>query len=110
VAQQHALPILKRRFQSTLVSEIPTLTQKTTFTAANNTNTVITSTRPIVGYWMLASSTLVFGIVIVGGLTRLTESGLSMVDWSLLGSRPPQTQQEWEAYFEKYKQFPEYQL
>lgn len=70
----------------------------------------ITETRRIVGHHMLWTSAFVFSMVVVGGLTRLTESGLSMVDWSLLGSRPPQTQQEWEAYFQKYKQFPEYQL
>lgn len=46
----------------------------------------------------------------IGGLTRLTESGLSMVNWHLLKDmRPPQTQAEWEAEFEKYKQFPEYE-
>ncbi len=64
----------------------------------------------IVGGWLLGTSALVFGIVILGGVTRLTESGLSMVDWSLLGTRPPSTQKEWEEYFEKYKQFPEYKV
>jgi cytochrome c oxidase assembly protein subunit 15 len=59
---------------------------------------------------MLATGALVFGTVVVGGLTRLTESGLSMVDWSLLGTRPPLNSQEWEAYFLKYQQFPEYQM
>jgi heme a synthase len=64
----------------------------------------------IVGGWLMGTSALVFGIVLLGGMTRLTESGLSMVDWSLLGSRPPSTQEEWNAYFEKYKQFPEYKV
>ena len=41
---------------------------------------------------------------------RLTESGLSMVDWHLIkGMKPPRTEEEWTAYFEKYKQFPEYE-
>ena len=45
----------------------------------------------------------------MGGVTRLTESGLSMVDWHLIkGMKPPRNQEEWEAYFEKYKQFPEW--
>ncbi len=66
--------------------------------------------RRIVGYWLVGASGLVFGIVVLGGLTRLTESGLSMVDWSLLHFRPPRTEAEWQAYFEKYQQFPEYQL
>lgn len=70
----------------------------------------IVKTRPIVGWWFLGTGALVFSTVIVGGLTRLTESGLSMVDWSLLGSRPPATQEEWQAYFEKYQQFPEYKM
>lgn len=66
--------------------------------------------RRIVGYWFVASAGLVFGIVVLGGLTRLTESGLSMVDWSLVHFKPPQGDLEWSEYFEKYKQFPEYQL
>lgn len=66
--------------------------------------------RKIVGYWLLGSSGLVFGLVVLGGLTRLTESGLSMVDWKLIHFRAPKNEEEWQAYFEKYKQFPEYQL
>ncbi|CAM9910018.1 unnamed protein product [Heterosigma akashiwo] len=48
-------------------------------------------------------------MVSVGGLTRLTKSGLSMTDWKVQGSLPPQTQDEWEKEFERYKQFPEWQ-
>ncbi|KAH6597315.1 hypothetical protein BASA61_003188 [Batrachochytrium salamandrivorans] len=67
--------------------------------------------RPIVGYWYIFSGALVFGIVVIGGLTRLTESGLSIVEWNLIkGIRPPQSQSEWEAEFEKYQQFPEYKI
>jgi len=66
--------------------------------------------KKAVGYWMLGSAGLVFGIVVLGGLTRLTESGLSIVDWSLIHFSPPKTEQEWLKYFEKYQQFPEYQL
>lgn len=67
-------------------------------------------TRRIVGHWLVGTSGLVFGIVILGGLTRLTESGLSMVDWSFMHFRAPSSEIEWQAYFEKYQQFPEYQL
>ncbi|KAI9359262.1 cytochrome oxidase assembly protein-domain-containing protein [Zopfochytrium polystomum] len=70
-----------------------------------------TQTKRIVGYWYLLSGSLVFIIVAVGGLTRLTESGLSIVEWNLIkGMKPPRSQEEWEAEFEKYKQFPEYKL
>ncbi|KAJ3118628.1 Cytochrome c oxidase assembly protein cox15 [Phlyctochytrium bullatum] len=67
--------------------------------------------KPIVGYWYLFSGALVFGIVALGGLTRLTESGLSIVEWNLItGMKPPRSQQEWLEEFEKYKDFPEYKL
>jgi heme a synthase len=48
-------------------------------------------------------------MVTVGGVTRLTKSGLAMTDWKLQGSLPPMNQQEWQAEFARYKQFPEYQ-
>lgn len=67
--------------------------------------------KPIVAYWFFASACLVFGIVILGGVTRLTESGLSIVEWNLIkGMKPPTNEQEWQAEFEKYKNFPEFQL
>ena len=44
----------------------------------------------------------------LGGLTRLTESGLSMVEWSAFGEPPPMNLDDWSREFEKYKQFPEY--
>lgn len=66
--------------------------------------------RKAVGYWLLSTSALVFGIIVLGGLTRLTESGLSMVDWKLLHFAPPKDQESWQAYFEKYQSFPEYQM
>ena len=52
-----------------------------------------------------------FLIVVVGGLTRLTESGLSITEWNLIkGMKPPRTEEEWVVEFEKYKMFPEYKL
>ncbi len=52
---------------------------------------------------------MVAGMVTVGGVTRLTRSGLSMVDWKLQGNLPPMNQEEWEKEFENYKRFPEWQ-
>lgn len=69
-----------------------------------------TGGKRIVGYWLLGASGLVFGLVVLGGLTRLTESGLSMVDWQLIHFKAPSSDAEWQAYFAKYQQFPEYQL
>ncbi|XP_045449932.1 cytochrome c oxidase assembly protein COX15 homolog [Melitaea cinxia] len=61
-----------------------------------------------VGYWLLGCSGMVFTAVVLGGVTRLTESGLSMVTWKLLGEKLPRSEDEWQTEFEKYKQFPEY--
>ena len=61
------------------------------------------------GKWLLSTSTLVFAMVHIGGVTRLTKSGLSMTDWKPLGSLPPITIDEWNTEFERYKQYPEYQ-
>jgi heme a synthase len=59
--------------------------------------------------WLFAVAAMVFMIVIVGGITRLTESGLSITEWKpLLGTIPPLTDAQWVAEFEKYKQIPEY--
>ncbi|KAG4065823.1 hypothetical protein HA402_012501 [Bradysia odoriphaga] len=66
--------------------------------------------KKIVGYWLLGCSGMVFTAVVLGGVTRLTESGLSMVNWKLLGERWPKTEDEWIAEFEKYKQYPEFKL
>lgn len=66
--------------------------------------------KRIVGYWLAGTSAAVFGIIVFGGLTRLTESGLSMVDWKLIHFSAPKNEDEWKAYFEKYKEFPEYQM
>ncbi|KAL8187519.1 UNVERIFIED_CONTAM: Cytochrome c oxidase assembly protein cox15 [Gekko kuhli] len=64
-----------------------------------------------VGRWLLICSGTVAGAVVLGGITRLTESGLSMVDWHLVREmKPPQTQQEWETEFQKYQQFPEFKI
>jgi len=61
-----------------------------------------------VGRWLGTMAGMCFGAVVIGGLTRLTESGLSMVDWTAFGRRPPLTRAEWQVEFEKYQQFPEY--
>jgi cytochrome c oxidase assembly protein subunit 15 len=64
-----------------------------------------------VGYWLLATGALTFGIVILGGLTRLTESGLSITEWNLIrGMKWPSNTDEWNVEFDKYKQTPEYKM
>ncbi|KAG2188887.1 hypothetical protein INT44_004027, partial [Umbelopsis vinacea] len=73
--------------------------------------TQVVASKPIVAYWLYFNAGLIFAIVVVGGLTRLTESGLSITEWNVIsGMKPPRSQAEWEEEFEKYKQFPEYKI
>nr|CAD7460210.1 unnamed protein product [Timema tahoe] len=64
----------------------------------------------MVGTWLLGCGGMVFGAVILGGVTRLTESGLSMVTWRLFGEKPPLTLTDWEEEFHRYQQYPEFQI
>lgn len=65
-------------------------------------------TRPVrLWLWLLAA--MVFAMVLVGGATRLTESGLSITEWKpITGVLPPLSDAEWRAAFDKYKQIPQY--
>ncbi|PCJ78356.1 MAG: heme A synthase [Flavobacteriales bacterium] len=59
--------------------------------------------------WLLCGCFLIFLMVVIGGITRLTYSGLSMVEWHLfMGAIPPLNEQDWNALFQKYQQFPEF--
>jgi len=59
--------------------------------------------------WLFIVAGLIFAMVILGGVTRLTHSGLSMVDWKpVTGILPPIGEQAWQAEFDKYKTSPEY--
>ena len=61
--------------------------------------------------WLLFIAVLIFAMVIVGGATRLTDSGLSITEWQpLLGAIPPLKEIDWLAAFEKYKLIPEYRI
>ncbi|WP_136479823.1 COX15/CtaA family protein [Cognatitamlana onchidii] len=61
-------------------------------------------------YWLLTGCLLIFIMVVVGGITRLTHSGLSISNYKLIsGTIPPMNDTEWNAAFDLYKQYPEYQ-
>ncbi len=70
----------------------------------------VTDTYRSVRVWLWSVAALVFLMVIVGGATRLTDSGLSITEWRpITGIVPPLTASGWEAELEKYRQIPEYQ-
>ena len=61
-------------------------------------------------YWLLTGCVLIFIMVVVGGITRLTHSGLSISNYKLIsGTIPPMNDMEWKEAFDLYKQYPEYQ-
>lgn len=63
-----------------------------------------------IAIWLFCICILIFTMVVLGGVTRLTRSGLSMVEWQpIMGVMPPISESSWQETFEKYKQFPEYQ-
>jgi heme a synthase len=69
------------------------------------------SSRRPVALWLLACCALVFAMVVVGGITRLTHSGLSIVEWQpLVGALPPLDDAQWEETFAKYRETPEFRL
>jgi heme a synthase len=66
--------------------------------------------RGFIPLWIACLAALVFAMVVVGGATRLTQSGLSIVEWRpVTGVVPPRSQGEWQAEFDKYKTIPQYQ-
>lgn len=75
-------------------------------------NTLMNSskTNRQLAIWLLTIAALIFAMVVLGGVTRLTRSGLSIVEWKpVVGVVPPLNEREWKAEFDKYKKYPEYQ-
>ncbi|XP_073408897.1 heme A synthase COX15 [Dendrobates tinctorius] len=96
---------VQRRWDSSAVSEVGAQSRAAVGSGPNS------AAERVMGRWLLACSGMVAGAVILGGVTRLTESGLSMVDWHLVKEmKPPRTREEWEVEFQKYQQFPEFKI
>jgi cytochrome c oxidase assembly protein subunit 15 len=63
-----------------------------------------------VGWWLVAVAAMVFVMVVIGGMTRLTESGLSITEWQpIMGTLPPLSDADWQALFAKYRESPQFQ-
>ncbi len=63
-----------------------------------------------IALWLFICCGFVFAMIVLGGVTRLTQSGLSMVEWDpIMGVIPPVNEQQWQETFELYQQYPEYQ-
>jgi len=67
--------------------------------------------KKYISYWLVTMFWIISIMIIVGGLTRLTDSGLSITEWQLFsGFLPPLNSEEWQNYFNLYKKIPEYEL
>ncbi len=78
---------------------------------SNPSTTLNNPSHKAIAIWLLVCCATIFGMIILGGVTRLTGSGLSMVEWApIMGILPPLNQAEWQQTFLLYQQFPEYQL
>ncbi len=67
--------------------------------------------RKAVGIWLLAVAGVILAMIVIGGLTRLTGSGLSITEWKpIMGALPPMSDAAWADAFAKYKQIPQYML
>jgi cytochrome c oxidase assembly protein subunit 15 len=76
---------------------------------ARETGTTRQARNRYIAAWLLVCCCMVYGMVVLGGVTRLTGSGLSMVEWDpIFGIVPPLDDAEWNATFELYRQSPEY--
>src|SRR5262245_7202571 len=65
--------------------------------------------RRAVAIWLLVCAAVVAAIVVVGGVTRLTRSGLSIVEWQpVMGALPPLSEADWQSLFQKYRETPEF--
>ena len=78
----------------------------------NNPDISNTSTNSsAVAIWLFICAIMIFVMVVLGGVTRLTHSGLSMVEWKpATGFLPPMTELVWQDTFEKYQQYPEFKI
>jgi heme a synthase len=88
---------------------LPIRALQTISRSMSGTMTDTKSNHAALALWLYGVAALVFCIVVVGGITRLTESGLSITEWKpLMGALPPLNEAQWIAEFEKYKTIPEY--
>jgi heme a synthase len=78
-------------------------------TSADSSQLELQRSDNVVSLWLFSVAALVFLMIVVGGATRLTDSGLSITEWKpILGAIPPLTDADWQAAFAKYQQIPEY--
>ena len=76
----------------------------------HGTSDLHSTARPLtIAHWLYAVAVMIALIVVIGGITRLTESGVSITEWKpVTGMIPPLTEAQWQAEFGAYRQTPQY--
>ena len=110
VLTRQTFQALAECFLNHVCAQVPFLLVQQWHRAASCSRSSVLS-PPAVGNWLLLSSALVIVVIVVGGITRLAESGLSIIEWQpITGVLPPLLWAEWENAFDKYKSTPEFRL
>src|SRR6266702_5076713 len=110
VLTRQTFQALAECFLNHVCAQVPFLLVQQWHCAASCSRSSVLS-PPAVGNWLLLSSALVIAVIVVGGITRLAESGLSITEWRpITGVLLPLSRAEWENAFDKYKFTPEFGL
>ncbi|KAI3428676.1 hypothetical protein D9Q98_007499 [Chlorella vulgaris] len=97
-----------RRLKSSAAAFRPAANAAEAYSPAAFTAGLTAGQRRQLVVWLSVCSGWVFVLVVIGGITRLTRSGLSMTSWKFTGEAPPSSPEEWEVEFARYKATPEY--
>jgi cytochrome c oxidase assembly protein subunit 15 len=100
----------ERPFKASCLKKMPHVLADTSQSTVTDAETVTAADLRAVRMWLVVVAAMIVAMVLVGGATRLTESGLSIVEWKpVTGAIPPLTAQAWNEAFEAYKAIPQYQ-
>lgn len=95
--------MLIRKSLSPLIKESPSIFRQSFNKYQYAQEFVQQGKEKLVGSWLFLTAAGVLSMIIIGGYTRLTHSGLSMADWSPYTKKYPKTQEDWNKEFDKYK-------
>jgi cytochrome c oxidase assembly protein subunit 15 len=108
--QLGALRWWQRRFSSPLMTQ-PFLSRDAVMPMSGRVAQAVPNGNRAMRLWLIAVAAMVMAMVVVGGATRLTGSGLSITEWQpIVGVVPPLSDADWQAAFEKYEQIPQYKV
>ena len=112
-AAPRALALVRRAFTSSAAAPLRASAASSSAAAAAAAPRLVAGgafAERVVGAWLVGGCAWVFSMVVLGGVTRLTRSGLSMTDWKFQWESPPLSDADWAREFDKYRRSPEFKL